>query len=658
MDHDLPGEAATSIVSRPKLHVVSMVRNEADLFAPFLCQVTRLFDKVLLVDHKSTDGTRQIADHFISEGAKIEVFDLNERGYYQAEVSDLIARKAFQEGADWCFFLDADEFIDVEDGAALRRLLSTFDSDVMTLPWTNLVPTNLGTFTSFDISQAFRWDGQLSRYGKVAISSSYAAMNPNFHVHQGNHAVSATRGQDLEVAHNGIRLLHIPIRSIDRLTYKLAAGMQAYHAKNAANGIEGFHWFELHDRLQRGTVEKRWLNGVIANYAEPLQSIKPVDPMASKWEVVRLPGNVHLATPVAYATTLPETTAADERQSWIKSTSIRGTVMRAEFAGGGIVMRLQPMRGENTPYNGTFDPLPLEERPASDSLSYRQLAEALSSAFDPIKTLVPSAWTEHAPLLFVLFSLLRPRRYVEIGTHWGMSFFAACQAAEHLGLDTQCVGVDGWFGDKHAGFYDDNVFEQFASILKAKYPQQLYIRSLFDEAAPCFADQSIDLLLIDGLHTYDAVKNDFDTWLPKMSKRGVILFHDISFYENDFGVWRLWDELKAKYPHFQALHSHGLGIIYVGEEPSAFAAALRSLEHNRDLETLVISFMAKIGAMSTNQTKLSDELTWSRNEQERSRNEQEQLTQLVHMMTHSTSWAITGPVRGVGHVLKRVLRRM
>ncbi|MNC62469.1 hypothetical protein D3C75_1124950 [compost metagenome] len=83
----------------------------------------------------------------------------------------------------------------------------------------------------------------------------------------------------------------------------------------------------------------------------------------------------------------------------------------------------------------------------------------------------------------------------------------------------------------------------------------------FDEALNDFADESIDLLHIDGFHTYEAVRHDYETWLPKLAPNGVILFHDIEARYVGFGVYRFWDELILQHPAVKFEHYHGLGVL-------------------------------------------------------------------------------------------------
>ena len=72
--------------------------------------------------------------------------------------------------------------------------------------------------------------------------------------------------------------------------------------------------------------------------------------------------------------------------------------------------------------------------------------------------LAPSAWLEHIPFAYWLVGALRPRSIVELGTHWGVSYAAFCQAVERFGLPTRCHAVDTWTGDEHAGLYGEEVF--------------------------------------------------------------------------------------------------------------------------------------------------------------------------------------------------------
>ena len=127
---------------------------------------------------------------------------------------------------------------------------------------------------------------------------------------------------------------------------------------------------------------------------------------------------------------------------------------------------------------------------------------------------------------------------------WGASYFAFCQAAAEHGEGTRCFGVDTWAGDDHAGKYDDTVYRNVVEFNERYAGSSQLLRSTFDNALKQFDDGTIDLLHIDGLHTYEAVRHDFETWFPKMSPSGVVLFHDTNERGRDFGVWQLWDELK------------------------------------------------------------------------------------------------------------------
>lgn len=183
-----------------------------------------------------------------------------------------------------------------------------------------------------------------------------------------------------------------------------------------------------------------------------------------------------------------------------------------------------------------------------------------------IETFTPTAWGGHIPFMFCLVNYMRPRKYVELGSHYGASFFAVCQVIKQNKINCEATAVDLWQGDEHAGIYDESVYKDFTWLLNSRYPEiGKALRKDFNEAVKDFADKSIDLLHIDGLHTYEAVKNDYDTWLPKMSENGVILFHDTVVMERGFGVWKFWDEIKVKYTSFNFIHTHGLGVIVLGK---------------------------------------------------------------------------------------------
>ena len=165
-----------------------------------------------------------------------------------------------------------------------------------------------------------------------------------------------------------------------------------------------------------------------------------------------------------------------------------------------------------------------------------------------------SAWADHAPFAFWLMERHRPRSFVELGTHGGYSYFAFCQAIKTGSLPTQCYAVDTWAGDQHAGFYGEEFFQQVSDYNESHYAAfSRLVRTTFDKAVNHFSDGSIDLLHIDGLHFFEDVKHDFETWRPKLSDKAIVLFHDTNVRERNFGVFKLWEDLRVQYPSFEFL---------------------------------------------------------------------------------------------------------
>lgn len=191
------------------------------------------------------------------------------------------------------------------------------------------------------------------------------------------------------------------------------------------------------------------------------------------------------------------------------------------------------------------------------------------ASFSPRLLPYPSAWLGFLPFAGWLVREISPRIFVELGTHYGHSYFSFCQAVSEFNCSTRCYAVDTWHGDEHAGEYDDEVYSFVLDHQKKYYESfSTLLRMYFDEAAEFFSHSSIDLLHIDGLHTYEAVRHDFETWLPKLSPGAVVLFHDTNVHERDFGVWKFWEELQAYYPNnLSFMHSSGLGVLQLNNAP-------------------------------------------------------------------------------------------
>lgn len=152
---------------------------------------------------------------------------------------------------------------------------------------------------------------------------------------------------------------------------------------------------------------------------------------------------------------------------------------------------------------------------------------------------------EFAPFL-VLAARLRPGRILEIGLGSGGSLRALARVASGAATIVNIDLPAGPFG----GLEDESFVETIRGYKREEQDLHLLRANSHDretiEQASSLLGQPIDLLFIDGDHSYEGVKADFEDYGPLVRTGGLIGFHDIvpGAPGSVGGVPRLWREIK------------------------------------------------------------------------------------------------------------------
>lgn len=130
--------------------------------------------------------------------------------------------------------------------------------------------------------------------------------------------------------------------------------------------------------------------------------------------------------------------------------------------------------------------------------------------------------------------------YLEIGSGFGGSVICAYLASQASDTEINFITIDRFFQYGPTQNWTKETFIENTSFI----PHLTLIYSVSDEAKDKIADNSIDLLFVDGNHHYEQVKRDLENYWSKLKTGGVLLGHD---YQGPHpGVKRAADEVFGK----------------------------------------------------------------------------------------------------------------
>lgn len=229
----------------------TMVKDECDIIELFVKINSRHLDHIFIVDHCSSDPTREILTKLKSEGYPLTIYSYDQHDFQQSKVITWLVRHIAGLGNyDYIITLDADEFINPKSDSFAESVRSAIPQGKCGhIRWESFVPIS----TEYYISEAPLFEIFRQRciespqFYKVIISQEVAY---NCVVTEGNH-FATIGGQVVDCLPVNSTLQHVPVRSADQLKAKALLGNHRLSIKVGRGKNETTHWDDIANLIRK-----------------------------------------------------------------------------------------------------------------------------------------------------------------------------------------------------------------------------------------------------------------------------------------------------------------------------------------------------------------------------------------------------------------------
>jgi hypothetical protein len=261
---------------------IACVGNEADVVEAFVRHNLSLLDRLVILEHNTLDGTREILDRLVTEGLPITVEHSSERQFRQVAFTNALLRTALERyRADWVFPLDCDEFLVAPTRADLDHALLAAGDAHVAVRWITYAPSPwddpMEPHPVRRIKHCFdyptpsidedRW------VWKVGVNASLLGdyYLDRYEIGGGNHFVALLGDQRPcrapMVPLDQVGLAHFPVRSAEQLGIKVATGLLS----RLGTGCDTAHYGEIWREITSGGISLETMDSAARNFLDPFR---------------------------------------------------------------------------------------------------------------------------------------------------------------------------------------------------------------------------------------------------------------------------------------------------------------------------------------------------------------------------------------------------
>ena len=188
----------------------------------------------------------------------------------------------------------------------------------------------------------------------------------------------------------------------------------------------------------------------------------------------------------------------------------------------------------------------------------------------PFPGITVAQWFSEFLGLIAEYRTLKPRRVAELGTwHGGTLWHLLNNAMDGADVISVDMGPTNWRPAK-----PDFDVSQWYAWAPGKVKLHIIQEDTHDPATLAKVEAicpELDFLFIDGDHSYEGAKRDFEMYGPLVREGGIIAFHDLITprAQQHIQISKLWAEIKRAGYKTLELYSHpgqewgGIGLVYV-----------------------------------------------------------------------------------------------